>query len=715
MNNTLTIKNFRIFDETGASIDLAPITILTGCNSSGKSTFVKAFILLNKLLSKISEDFQSKSFSDINLSNYTLDFRDTNLLLNSFENVLNSNSKNGIITFEYTTHSSVIADDVTVELKFKSDNSAIVQRGCLSCITIKNKNGDIIYSTDEQLGLTVNSMIIKEKFFLFAESLWYYQANSHYEDEYNMSINETDKKTFEKECEFWENSLAEQDRSVINDFFEYFSNNIKNIIYEWKNVFDAKHSNDRTFTNIISKSKDLKLLFYLPILEELNTIPKDKVKGAVKQRIKTDYDKPDQALLIQLSDILFTNFEESEFSSFLEYFQDAENEFINISNMPKSFLLKSCDSSPRFVLGSDFSIEEIVEIEEMSQDPKNFPNPNEITPNTIQFKEKDILAFTSRNLARKGNFQYRMFILLKLNDIYDSNTKNYCSIGSYDFPEVFTFNTTTLFAKYINSLVREVLTCELSHTTYYAKSSRSVVRRSYFLDDDDPGDMVRLIIRYLNSKKALKEQAKNTANIYEPDSFMTTWLHKFNLGNTFTIELNDDASVARLKLYKSNDDKRGELIADKGYGITQLFTILLQIETAILNAEKTHDGGYKPQYIAIEEPEIHLHPSFQSKLADMFLEAYEKYNIHFIVETHSEYLIRESQVIIAKKQYVSNIESDTKSPFRTYYLPENHQPYSLGYRKDGRFYMKFGKGFFDESSILSITLNQLFFSNNNKN
>lgn len=697
MNNTLTIKNFRIFDETGASIDLAPITILTGCNSSGKSTFMKAFILLNKLLSKISEDFQSKSFSDINLSNYTLDFSDTNLLLNSFENVLNSNSKNGIITFEYTTHSSVIADDVTVELKFKSDNSAIVQKGHLTCITIKNKNGDIIYSTDEQLGLTVNSMIIKEKFFLFAESLWYYQANSHYEDEYNMSINETDKKTFEKEYKFWDNSLAKQDHSIKKEFFKYFSNNIIN--NEWKNIFDNKRPNDREFTDIISKSKDFKLLFYLPVIEALNAIPKDKVKETVKERIKKDYNKTDQALLIQLSDILFNDFEKSEFSSFLEYLHEAENEFINISNMPESFLLKSYYSSPRFVLGSDFSIEEILENEEMSQDPKNFPNPNKITPNTIQSKEKDILACTCRNLVRKENFQYKMFILLKLNDIYDRNTMNYCSIGSYDFPEVFTFNTTTLFAKYINSLVREVLTCELSHTTYYAKSSRSVVRRNYFLDNDNPGDMVRLIIRYLNSKKALKEQAKNTANIYEPDSFMTTWLHKFNLGNRFTIELNDDASVARLKLYKSNDDKRGELIADKGYGITQLITILLQIETAILNVEKTYDRKEnKPQYIAIEEPEIHLHPSFQSMLADMFLEAYEKYNIHFIVETHSEYLIRESQVIIAKKQYVSNIESDTKSPFRTYYLPENHQPYSLGYRKDGRFAERFGSGFYDEAT-----------------
>ena len=46
MNTNLGIKNFRIFDEKGAEIHLRPLTVLTGCNSSGKSSIVKALILL---------------------------------------------------------------------------------------------------------------------------------------------------------------------------------------------------------------------------------------------------------------------------------------------------------------------------------------------------------------------------------------------------------------------------------------------------------------------------------------------------------------------------------------------------------------------------------------------------------------------------------------------------------------------------------------------
>ena len=54
MNTKLIIKNFRVFDENGATIDLKPLTILTGCNSSGKSSIVKAAFLLNSFMKQVS-------------------------------------------------------------------------------------------------------------------------------------------------------------------------------------------------------------------------------------------------------------------------------------------------------------------------------------------------------------------------------------------------------------------------------------------------------------------------------------------------------------------------------------------------------------------------------------------------------------------------------------------------------------------------------------
>ena len=47
MNPVFSLKNFRSFGEDGADFELAPITVLTGCNSAGKSSLVKALMLLS--------------------------------------------------------------------------------------------------------------------------------------------------------------------------------------------------------------------------------------------------------------------------------------------------------------------------------------------------------------------------------------------------------------------------------------------------------------------------------------------------------------------------------------------------------------------------------------------------------------------------------------------------------------------------------------------
>lgn len=43
--------------------------------------------------------------------------------------------------------------------------------------------------------------------------------------------------------------------------------------------------------------------------------------------------------------------------------------------------------------------------------------------------------------------------------------------------------------------------------------------------------------------------------------------------------------------------------------------------------------------LAIEQPELHIHPRLQAKLADLFIEAIHKRKHRFIIETHSEHLI----------------------------------------------------------------------------
>ena len=92
----------------------------------------------------------------------------------------------------------------------------------------------------------------------------------------------------------------------------------------------------------------------------------------------------------------------------------------------------------------------------------------------------------------------------------------------------------------------------------------------------------------------------------------------------------------------------------------------------------------------------------QSKLADLFFELSNIFNYKFIIETHSEYLVRKTQVIVSEK-YNSDVKLKD-NPFKVYYFPAAGVPYEVKYRPNGRFENEFGKGFFDEASNLTFKL-----------
>jgi predicted ATPase len=52
--------------------------------------------------------------------------------------------------------------------------------------------------------------------------------------------------------------------------------------------------------------------------------------------------------------------------------------------------------------------------------------------------------------------------------------------------------------------------------------------------------------------------------------------------------------------------------------------------------------------VVLEQPEIHLHPSVQSGLADVFIEVIRTRSIQIILESHSEHLLRRLQRRIAE-------------------------------------------------------------------
>lgn len=148
--------------------------------------------------------------------------------------------------------------------------------------------------------------------------------------------------------------------------------------------------------------------------------------------------------------------------------------------------------------------------------------------------------------------------------------------------------------------------------------------------------------------------------------------------------------------YIKRDDGKDVNLSDLGFGYSQIITMVLKI---IQNRESD-------SIFIIEEPEANLHPNFQSKLADIFA-LLLSWKYKFIIETHSEYLIRKLQYLVAKK------EVDTKNCIIYYFnIDENvsdKEPKvkSIEITENGNLTDNFGPGFFDEATRLQFELLKL--------
>lgn len=184
----------------------------------------------------------------------------------------------------------------------------------------------------------------------------------------------------------------------------------------------------------------------------------------------------------------------------------------------------------------------------------------------------------------------------------------------------------------------------------------------------------------------------------EEERKIRKWMIEFKIGTNFHIS----TPLAGEAYQCSIIDENGKSInlADKGMGSLQIMTLLFRLATII----KKHKGETIHVTLIIEEPELNLHPALQSKLAELFYEVNKKNKIKFIVETHSEYLIRRSQVIVANEEFVNQQDLEENNMFKVYYFPTDALPYSMNYRTDGKFSNEFGEGFYDVSSDLSFEI-----------
>ncbi|MEQ1525581.1 MAG: DUF3696 domain-containing protein [Gallionella sp.] len=120
------------------------------------------------------------------------------------------------------------------------------------------------------------------------------------------------------------------------------------------------------------------------------------------------------------------------------------------------------------------------------------------------------------------------------------------------------------------------------------------------------------------------------------------WLKELKLIHDFKIEeIGAGANLYRA-VVKRDAKSPSASLTDVGFGVSQVLPALVLLY-------------YVPEgsTIIMEQPEIHLHPSVQSGLADVILNVAKTRNLQVIVESHSEHMLRRFQRRVADQTFES--------------------------------------------------------------
>lgn len=221
---------------------------------------------------------------------------------------------------------------------------------------------------------------------------------------------------------------------------------------------------------------------------------------------------------------------------------------------------------------------------------------------------------------------------------------------------------------------------QVTSSLYYNRSDKKEKKNTatalsmYLVEEIIQNDIIRGLDKFLDklmrcnsikSMKSLPERVYSanselyklltnfwTKELYESQSnpsFVNPSLAFFGIGNKLTIEWKQ-GTISEVFI-ETNTGKF--LLADLGFGITQLLTIILKIDDIGRNKGMVFREAnelHNPSVLMLENPETNLYPRLQAKLAEYIVHAAETFNIQFIIETHSEGLIRAFQKLVIKKK-----------------------------------------------------------------
>ncbi|MCF8325650.1 MAG: AAA family ATPase [Leadbetterella sp.] len=641
--NYFGIENFRVF-KNKKNFDLKPISVLVGTNSGGKSSLIKAIEFLKN---DFSNNFANKetSFDDIEISK--------GLELGGFNNIKNNyNFESENISFSYPFYFPGTIESFLISISYKKSN--------------RSKNGLAIFE------VKIFKKENPEKPFVLK--------------------NHSDKKL--------KIDFSQLHNILVDNYGE-----IKNFHEESeKYFFRVKEKYDY--------NKEEWIDTYFHHGKEIEPIPKMKERYSGLQRLGPHKILTPDGEIEVIDDLSYSRYsvDFSSFKSFLMGYKelktpdflkndDLENSKRKLNKSLLPFFIYFDDDKLRNLIPEENFVDTLIRVKRYKRElQEKFENNWRDCILKIQLDElsgNNYFPFSIDNEKKKEFISWTIlepiFLFQNYQESKESTLKNmYLEndfLKSYFITEFF---VNEFIYNGINTGINALF--ETYSQLEFIPSNRSNTKR-ILLDPKERTFFDKCI------EKINKSGLSNEALI-----FLKKNLQAFGIADNIIIEIDENTSLTTVKLSIGDNNI---FLADIGYGISQLLPILLNIAINITSNEPDYliRWYYKSSIIVIEEPETNLHPALQSKLADLFIECYEKYDIQFIIETHSEYLIRKLQYLVAKNDFKA--EDTVIYNFRKATEDNPEIVKRIDINEDGGLSTDFYPGFFDEALNWELELLKL--------
>ena len=187
----------------------------------------------------------------------------------------------------------------------------------------------------------------------------------------------------------------------------------------------------------------------------------------------------------------------------------------------------------------------------------------------------------------------------------------------------------------------------LMDSIYYLGPLREYPRREYHWSGSSPEDVGQrgeravdaiLAATLRNERRGLRPRGRGIPRMSFQE-MIAHWLNELGLIHEFRLEEIAEGTNLYRTMVKTPSSNVPTALTDVGFGVSQILPALVLLY-------------YVPEgsTVLMEQPEIHLHPSVQSGLADVMLNVAKVRKVQIIVESHSEHLMRRLQRRVAEEE-----------------------------------------------------------------